>query len=225
MAIFTDEYLNYLMQRAEVDFSQEIPCIFTRFSLDITQGTSEYALPAGIVNLIRVTWKGDRVSPMEHTDTRQSNWMKPQNLSSQGKPMFYLSREYGYGQIKFHPVPHETVADDDTNVYGSDIENRVIVSAYRLADPTGTTYRLPEAIRQRYGKYYVLYKAYQREGKGQDMMASEYFKRKHDLSLSQFKKLIMKIPAAVRVQLGPTGMHRSNKPPRPSLPSDGAWGW
>jgi len=225
MSIFSDEYLQYLLDRSEVDFSQAIPCIFYRFSLSITQGTSQYTLPTGVINILRVTWKGERVFPWEHSDTRQSNWMKPQNLSSQGKPKFYLSREYGYGQIKFHPIPNETVAADDTNIYGSDIANRVIISAYRLADPTGTTYRLPEAIRERMGKYYAMYKAYQREGKGQDLIAAAYFERKHKLALSQFRKIIMKIPAAIQLQFGPTGMHRDNKPAKPLMPSDGAWGW
>ena len=225
MSLFSDQYLDNLLRRSEIEISQQVPCILTRFSLNITQGTSVYDLPSGIINMIRVTWKGDSLEPWEHSDTRDTNWMKPQNQSSQGVPKFYLSYQYGFSKIKFHPVPNEAIASDDTNIFGSDIANRVILTAFRIADPTGSTYRIPEALRQRFGKYYVLYKAYQREGKGQNLAAAQYFKNKHEVAVSQFKKVVDKVPAAIHVHLGQTQGRRSNKPARPSLPSSGAWGW
>jgi len=225
MPIWNDEYLDYLMTRGEIDFSQKIPCIFTRFSLSTTQGTSVYDLPSGIVDISRLTWKGDPVEPWEHSDDREGGWIKPQNLYSEGKPIYYLAYEYGYAKIKFHPVPYETVGDDDTNIYGSDIANRVIVSAYRVADPSAELYRIPETVRRRFTKYYALEKAFRREGKGQDIQAADYFKRRHDFVVSEFRKIVQKIPAVITIQLGPRDGSPNIKgtPARPTLPTDGAW--
>jgi hypothetical protein len=227
MPIWSDDYLNYLLTRGEIEFSQKVPSILTRFSLSVTAGTSVYDISANqLTNMLRVTWKGEKLDSFEHaSDTLRNNWIRPQDQSNQGKPQCYLSYEYGYGKIKFHPVPNETIAADDTNIYGSDIENRVIITGYRLADPTADTYRIPEYVRRRFTKYYAMEKAYLREGPGQDLDASRYFGSKYQLALVYFKKIIHSIPKAVRIEMGPRSMRDARKVPRPQMPTTGAWGF
>lgn len=227
MPIWSDEYLNYLLTRGEIEFSQKVPSIFTRFSLAVTAGTSVYDISSNnLVNILRVTWKGESLESYEHaSEIYRNRWFKPQEQADQGKPQFYLSYEYGFGKIKFHSNPNETIAADDTNIFGSDIENRVIISGYCLADPTGEVYRIPEYVRRRFGKYYAMEKAYLREGPGQDLQASQYFGAKYKLVLGYFQKIVTTIPSSIRIEMGPRSIADARKVPRPSLPSTGAWGF
>ncbi len=223
--IWSQDYLDILLRRAEIEFSQKVPAIFTRFSLAVTAGTSVYDISAkNLVGIQRVTWKGDKLWSWEHASSMQRNdWLRPQDQAAQSKPIFYISYEYGYGKIKFHLVPNETIAADDSNIYGSDIANRVIISGFRIADPTGSTYRIPAYVRRRFTKYYAMEKAYLREGPGQDLRASEYFGKKYLLVLTHFKTIMNKIPKAVHVQMGQRGSLMRDRIPRPTLPSTGAW--
>jgi len=227
MPIWNDEYLNYLLTRAEIEFSQKVPSIFTRFSLATTAGISVYDISANnLVGIHRVTWKGIKLESWEHASAEQRNeWIRPQDQGSQSRPLFYLSYEYGYGKIKFHPLPNEAITVDDTNINGSDIANRVIISGFRLADPTGTTYRIPEYVRRRFTKYYAMEKAYLREGPGQDLRASQYFGDKYLLVVGHFKNIMNKIPKSVLIHFGERAPLTSKRLARPSLPSTGAWGF
>jgi len=224
MPIWSDDYLSTLLNRGEYEFSQFIPSIFYRFSLEITKGTSIYQLPQGVIRILRVTWKGIELEPVEHADG-YSPFFRPNEYYSEGVPRWYLTRWYGDRKIKFHPRPNESISADDTGVMGSDIENRVIVTAYRYADPTGTDYRIPEYLRRRYLKYYVMYHAYKREGKGQDLDAAQYFKQKLEFVKQRFKEIYDKIPTTVLTHLHPTSFDRIRfkKPAYPSLPMDDEW--
>lgn len=221
--LFSDDYLNHLLTRGEIDLSEQIPCILYRFSLAVTQGTSVYTLPSGIIGIHRITWRGNEIDPWEHADDQRSDWIKPQNQYSEGKPKIYLSYEYGFGKIKFHPVPHETIAADNTNIWSTGVDTLVVLTTYRIADPTGNTYRVPDYLRRRYNKYYALYRAYSREGKAQDLQAADYYKAKYDLIHNFLRDIIQKISPSV-IQLGPSDpTSRKGKPARPVYPTDGAW--
>lgn len=220
MPLFSDDFLNYLLANGERELSISIPSIFYRESIAVTQGTSVYTLPTGIIRILRVTWKGEKVFSWEHADSRPGTWMKPQNLANQGKPKFYLSYEYGYTQIKFHPVPNETIAADDTKL-DSAPEDIVTIVGYKVADPS-STYRIPEYIRRRTNKYYAMHRAYAREGKTQDIKAADYFKKKFDFVHAEFASALKRIPV-VDPALGPVTLDNRNRPARPVLPSSGKW--
>jgi len=56
MPIWTEEYLLELQSRGEIDLTTDVRCIFDRFSLEVTSGTSSYDLPGGILSIARITW-------------------------------------------------------------------------------------------------------------------------------------------------------------------------
>ena len=226
MPIFTDSYLNTLLEDAEVALSESIPCIFDRFSLSVTAGTAVYTLPDTCFRLIEITWKGDALDPMEWADFQGSNWIKPQSLSQQGLPKNYLRVGNGWNKVMFHPTPDETIAASDVNLeLIATIKARVIISCYRLAVPSGSTYRMPDFFIRHATKYYAMSKAYLKEGPGQNLIAAEYFLNKYNAVLRDLKKIVNEIPKNVAFQLGPSDddFGGRSRPPRPTLPTTGKW--
>jgi len=217
--IWTDSYLDSQFTAAEQSVSTDITCIFNRFSLDIILGTSVYTLPSGILGILAVSWKGEPIYPLEHTTLRDSApYYLPLNAGSQSKPYHYLRVGYGYSKIEFRPVPSESIAADDTNIYGSDIANRVIISCWKVADSSN---QLPEFARRRLLKYYVLWKAFAKEGKGQNLKASDYFKLKFDYEKTMFKLAVDNVSKCIVRKLSsiPIDRSRTNFPPSPVLPA------
>jgi len=226
--IWQSSYLQNLLEEAEREFSQLIHCIFFRFTLDITAGTSQYTLPEGLISIIRVTWLGDKVESTEHIDDL-NNWIKPQNLANQGKPKFYLSHVYGYQQIKFHPVPNQTIGaltpidHDDINLTTA-IQNRVIVTGYRISQATqGAQYRIPDYWRRRYTKYRAMQRAYMQEGPGQNINAADFFGKKANLVLEKAQEINNKLYKPIQFKFGDGIYRKGMRPARPSLPSTGRW--
>ena len=150
MSAWADDYLLDLQRRGEIELSTDIPLIFHRFSLAVEDGVAAYTLPSGIVSISRITWKGKKVYPYdERTAVSQGIFKDPFTETSTGTPIFYLQHNQGFDQLSFWPTPDETITADDSGIWGADIENRIIISCYKVADPTGTTYRIPEFLRRR----------------------------------------------------------------------------
>lgn len=222
--IWSTSYLNDLLNEAEVELSEIIKCIIFRTSISVTAGNAEYDLPDGIIGILQVTWKGEWLDSLELDDFKLDSYIKPQSLSSQNKPRVYMRMRNGYKKIKFLPTPDETIASTSNPLDSTEIENRVIVTAYRSADTTANTYRLPSYIYRRFTKYYVLYRAFLQEGKGQDLKASEYFKNKYEFIKQRFKEINEKIPRCVDLGFGYSSQFsRGRTPPRPVLPTTGNW--
>ena len=214
--IWQDKYLDDLLSRGEIEVSRLIPCIFNRFSLAITAGTATYTLPNGI---LCITYKGDPIYPEEQIGKELATpWYKPLNAGSQSKPYNYYRIGYGYSTIEFRPVPNESIAANDTNIYGSDIANRIIISCWKVADPTGSTYRIPTYIQRSLLKYYALEKAFRKEGKGQNLVAADYFRNKYEYWLNIFKVTQANISKCIRRRLS-AGVSPIKLPPRPVLPA------
>lgn len=225
MPIFSDSYLLEQLTEAEREISSQVRCIVSRFSLAVTQGTAVYTLDDSIIGIHRITWKGIEVEPLELLDFDFSSWRKPLDLSSQGLPRCYSLRDQGFNKLQFHPNPNETIAADDSQlnlIVG--ITSRVIITSIKLADPSGTTLRLRPYLRRNIMKYFVMAKAYAKEGVGQNLKASQYFQQKYEIFLVNYKEIFNKIPRASIDSLTPIARSaHDRKPPRPSLPTTGAW--
>lgn len=224
MPIFSDSYLNSLIAEAEEWISSEVKCIFSRFSLSVTAGTSTYTIPSDVIGIEQITWKGDKLDNSEIADFQYDSYLKPQNLGTQSKPKCYMRYASGIHKIMFYPIPNETLAADDTNIDNdTGIEALVILSTYRFATTSGTTQRLPDYLFRNLMKYYAMERAYAREGKGQNVIASGYFKKKFSTLFPMYKKIIETIPQAVQIQFGPAAAVSNKRPPRPVLPTSGKW--
>lgn len=224
MPIHSEAYLNSLIQDAEVAISTEVKCIFYRFSLNIVQGVSTYTLPSGVIGILQVSWLGEGLEPQEYSDFGWSEFFRPQNLSTQGKPRYYMRvGGSGYNKIKFHPTPYESVSADNSSLHNdTGILNRVVVSSWRAAEPQDLEFRLPTYLFRNLMKYYAMTRAYAREGIGQNLIASEYFKAKYFAYLKMYKDTMEKIPQAVQLRFGDGSLVRS-RVPRPVMPTSGKW--
>jgi hypothetical protein len=212
------------MDDAEVELSQNTHCIFDRFSLAVTSGTSTYSLPSNIVGILQITYKGKYIYPVDMADFQGDSWLKPQNLGVQGTPKYWIRSSIGWGQIMFYPIPDETISADDTNINTqTGLRDKVILSVYRYADPTDEDMRVAYYLRRNVCKYKAMARAYAKEGPQLNLQASEYFQKKFDYYSTAYKKFIEKIPSAVQLGFGEPSSGRGKTPPRPILPTSGKW--
>lgn len=188
MPIWPDSYLSQLISDAEEDVvNQGVINIFNRFSISVTNGLATYTLPSNVKRILFVTWKGKPLTPITQKEAVALDTTYRTNKS---EPQFYLRESDNFYIMRFYPVPNETIASDDTNIYGSDIKNRVIVSAYIAPDTTSSVFIIPSYIGRRLIKEYVCHMAFKSEGDGQNLRASDYFLKKYQRGLSLTKDVI-----------------------------------
>lgn len=224
--LWTNDYLSKLASEAEIQISTEVPCIYTRFCLPVVAGTAIYDFstltPARrLTGIIRITWQGYTVMPVFQRQLRNVFFpLKPGEESETSRPFLYMRDGYGIDGIKFFQSPNLTIPDDASDVNSqAAIRNLVIVSGWAIADPTGSTLRIPDYIRDTLVRYYVMRYAYLREGKGQNLQASAAFEKKYNALLARFKKIVAQLFSArtpsIRDGFIPS---QSVKPPHPVLP-------
>lgn len=220
MSAWTDDYLAELQDRGEIELSTDVPHIFHRFSLAVTDGDPDYTLPEGIVSISRLTWKGKRVWPYDERTARvQGIYKDPFTETVSGTPQFYLQHNQGMDQITFWPTPNESIGADDSGIWTNDIANRVIISCWKVAVPSGSDFRVPEFLRRRILKYYVNMRAYAKEGPSQNIEAAMYFRDRYVAAKQHLQEVMDKVPRAIYKQFEPLAPV-SYKPPRPVLPSN-----
>ncbi len=226
-ALWTNQYLADLATEAEIQISTEVNAIYVRFPLDVTLAQSVYdfqnVVPAQrLTGIIRVTWQGWTVHPVFQNQLRNNIIpLKPWNgdiISS--RPFMYMRMGYGLDGIKFFPAPNASITYDNTDITTqTGITNNVIVSGWRIADPTGTAYRIPDYVRETLVRYYVMWRAYKKEGKGQNLEASKYFEQKYIKLLGRFKTIVSQLfTCRTHGMRDPFMNTYGHRPPRPSLP-------
>lgn len=217
MAKWTDEYLNSLKAEGEQLLTTDIPVTFDRIPLDITEGVGTYTLPSNISSISNIKWKAKKILPFTlrlgeafRIDIRPDD-------TRVGVPDFYLTQPYVYNTITFHPTPSETIVADESKVFSGDMDTQVIVSCYRFSDGNGN-YQIPTALRRNVLKYYVLWKAYLKEGKTQDLKAAKYFESRFLFIKEQLNSIVNKIPKAITYAMEPQRINSLRTPGRPHLP-------
>lgn len=182
--IWTDEYLSQLIEDGERDIVAKIAPLVTRFSISVSSGVRGATLPVSTMGLLQVTWKGKKLTPLYQAEMIEKSSIY---RTEQGTPRYYLFSNEGLLNIKFFPVPNESIASDDSGIYGSDIANRVIVMAYKWPSTQQAEYDIPDYIARRTVKAFVLWRAFQREGKGQNLKAAQYYKNRYDTLITLYK--------------------------------------
>jgi len=104
------------------------------------------------------------------------------------RPMEYYYSGFGENTVRFNPVPNEYVGYYGSGLYGINIPNAVVVEFYRVAD--GVNFLIPEYIRRRTIKCYVLMKAFQKEGDGQNLKAAGYWTQRYTAALTRAKFIV-----------------------------------
>ena len=182
--IFSDTYLQRLLYEAERDAVNRVDYLFYRISLPIIAGQSVYRLPDEVRKIKRITWRGKKVDPL--------TWQEVASLSptsfvggganfeySTSVPKYYSLHPNDIRNIRFYPTPNESLPLVEVGLEGPTIGDCCIISCYRNPEQVeNTPFQLPPYVQRRTTKAYAAWKAFSREGKGQNLTASEYYASK-----------------------------------------------
>lgn len=225
--IWSDSYIDQLDHDADDDIIGKVDCIFDRFQLAVTAGESTYTLPDYCRKIIRVTYKGRGLDSISFSEMQLlhmasfGNTKSPVEEAPQGDPYFYCLNPSNAKDIRFYPTPPATINLGSPDVWGADIGNCVIISCWRTVDRTNSAYQLPSYINNRTKKAYVLSKAYAKEGRGQDLNASQYFGEKYAYLIENFKKINAGVYVSKKYRLSGGFVETfayGHRPPKPILP-------
>ena len=219
---FSNQYLADQANRGEIDISEQLgnKLLFVRFGLNTVSGTAIYDFPIpGIIHLRRVTWLGHKVWPLTLKEFEMEYGIRPASATSQSRPFYYVLQGYGTNQIRFYPTPNQTITASG-NVYGPDIVTNVVISAYRVADPTNNVH-IPGFILRRLVRYYVQWRCFLKEGKTQNIQAAKYFEKKYEAGIADLKFIMNKVPRAINNQMGDSFYFAGDRrPARPQPPPE-----
>ena len=243
--IWTNEYLNRLKQDAEIEISKLIPCVIDRFSIATSINVSEYQLPEYVQDITRVFWKGQRLEAIPSYNLQDWGYSREISIDAAfeesaftsayqigsielqhsfgtvggGKPMYYWYSKFGENVIRVLPAVNEELLSYDLGLWGENITNSLIVEFYRVAD--GVNHKIPEYIRRRTVKAFVLSRAFQKEGVGQNLKAAQYWQNKYALAIKRAELIINHISQALIRSRYDTQFDNQRVPARPVLP----WNW
>lgn len=214
MPVWTTADITRFANNGEDDFVTSNPCIVDRVALSIISGTSEYTLSDVVTNIRRVTWKGIKLSPLPHRIFREGFQGAG---TQQGRPYWYIFNNIGQSKIKLYPCPNETIASTTTGLFSTAISTKCIVEYYRTSDYT--TFIIPEYLRRRLIKAYVLRQCFSVENQGQNIKSSKYFDNKWSLLTKLYSELLQELNGKPRKLVLGTGAC-SAFPGSPLLPID-----
>jgi hypothetical protein len=200
--IWTEQFLQQLSTDAEQDINKRIPSlIYFRFCLTVTQGISVYTLPSYVRTVSRVTWLGRKLDPVNWDElialtpaTVVLNANQPDTVPTViGRPLYYAKHPTHPYDIRLFPTPNLTLSSTAQDPYSplpeSATQNQAcIVACWRAIDSTfqDPTALLPAYIDRRMRKAYVLWKAFEAEGKGQKQIAAMYYKKIYEILIEKF---------------------------------------
>lgn len=220
MATFSNTELEELLQEAEIELSREIPCILDRIALNIVTGIATYSLPSYTIGITRVTWKGRPIYPYKMSEAIEN--VSAINNVILGQPREYIYDNLGLNTIRLFPVPNESLATITTGLWDTSILTKCIVEIIRKPDFTSSVLRIPNFIRRRTTKGFVLQRCFAREGIEQDLKAADYWGKRYAAQLTLSKEIYnttFQSRAKEFSEDQSMSETRLRKPARPQLPS------
>ncbi len=237
MPIWSDNLLSQLAADAEQEICKQIPCLFYRFCMATTKGKSVYTLPNFVRSVRSVAWRGKKLDPVSWEEltlltpatavvSEGAGPTYPQIgiETSVSRPLWYGFHPTNVLDIRFYPCPDESFTSNAEPPYSpSPNGSSCIVSCWRNPDETfaDATSLLPAYIDRRTRKAYVAWKAFEKDGKGQNLKAAAFYKAKFDFLISQFKRINEGAFVAKRYEIDEGLLSIDNfRYPRPFLPSN-----
>ncbi len=221
--IWSESYLSTLLEEAEKRISSEKDIYWTREALSIVSGQSTYSLSPYYKKITKITWKGKKLEALNYDDAQSITYNSAvvssgtRNEYTQSEPRFYTFHPNSLAVIRFIPTPNETITPTGAeDLFGTNIATQCIISFYRTTD--NSSFVLPNYVSRRFKKAYALYRAFLKEGKGQNLVASKYHKQKFDLLLSYFEKINSGAYVSKRPALTESQRFLGGPPPPPQLP-------
>jgi hypothetical protein len=222
MPIWSDSLLTQLTEDAAKAVNLTVPFAYHRFYLATTAGVSVYNLPEKVKSITRITWRGKKLEPLSWEEAMilypglvyADSSHKEEGSSS--VPYHYVQHPTNRRHIRILPTPNESLLDTGGDPYAP-LPNEAFctVTCWRYWDETEAP--LPDYIDQRIRKAYALWKAFQKEGVGQDMKASSYYESKYEFLLEQFKRINSSVFVSKKYSLASQNF-MGRRPPKPVLP-------
>jgi hypothetical protein len=231
--IWTDTQLNQWSIDALGAIATDLNCIWAREAIPVTIGNSVIRLPHYVRTLQRVTWRGkslDCVSWEEFCEITPGTVFltanSAANIEIQGVPLFYAMHPTDPYEIRLYPSPNESLAISGlSDPYAPTVNAAACVIAYWRVPDTNINnpnplISLPGYIQRRIQKAYVLWKAFAAEGKGQDLLASNFYEAKYKVLINYFRSINEGSYVSKRYVLG-DGISNleSRRYPKPTLGS------
>lgn len=226
--IWSEFFLNQLAEDAEQQINQDVQCIFEKCYLPTTKGISQYTLPSFVRGLRRITWLAKMLDPVSWEEMTQLTPAtvvigNPENLQYSeetvvSRPLYYAMNPTAPYTIRLFPTPDLTLGIG-TNAYITiPNEQYCVISYWRSTEGVGLTTSLPKYIDRRSRKAYILWKAYEAEGPGQNLKASEYYGKKYAFLMERFRLINSGCFVGKKYQLGDGMLEINNfRYPRPTL--------
>ncbi len=206
--------INRLTAEGEGDFASEYPCIITRIAPAVVSGTAIITIPDDVLSIRRITYRGMKLDPLPHRQFRDCF----QNSTQEGKPFWYIFNNVAQNTLQLFPTPNENIAASTSNLYGSEIPNRLIIEYWQATNPTNVF--IPSYFRRRLLKSYALYGALHREGQQQNLKASKYYKQRYETLKKQYGLLLNDLHNKPRKLVIVGGTPHYPYPGYPVLPID-----
>lgn len=209
---------------AEEDIAIKAPCIVDRVALNIVSGNPLYEIPSSSLGIRRITWLGYKLYPLTKLEVQDlypyvsitnsyfgafssafSNAFYVKSSSSGttlGRPYHWAYSGYGWDKIQLYPTPNISIGTTTSGLWDTSITTHCIVEYYRLPDISGQVHRVAPYIRRALIKDFVLAKAFQSEGIGQDLQASMWHSQRYEINLDLFKSILAGVFVAKKQRLG-----------------------
>lgn len=235
--IWTPEFLQQLSTDAEQDINKRIPSlIYYRFCLATTQGISVYALPPYVRTVSRVSWLGRKLDPVNWDElialtpaTAVLHANAPDTISTViGRPLYYAKHPTNPYDIRIFPTPNLNLSATAQDPYSPLPESATqsqacIIACWRSIDSSfnDPTALLPTYVDRRMRKAYVLWKAFEAEGKGQNSAAARYYQKIYEVLIEKFVQINNGTYVAKRYAIENGMLTIDNfRYPKPILPSN-----
>lgn len=229
--IWSDEQLNQWTKDAIDHIAVDVNCIWQRECIAITAGQSLYTLPSYVRTLSRVTYRSKTVDAVSFEEMQM---LSPATVileqgsaanieTTRSRPQFYAMHPTNPYDIRFYPTPSEsfTISGEPDPYAPTPNSPSCIISYWRVPDLTNSNpiISLPPYIFRRIMKAFVLWKAFAAEGKGQELLASNFYKMKYDHLIEQFRSINEGVYISKRYALGENAIDPlwDSRYPRPSL--------
>lgn len=218
--IWSDAYIAQLTEDANKRIVQEVNCLYHRFMFATTAQTAIYTLPSKVRGVLRITVKGVPLDPVGWSDFQAIQFSSPTGAGvNLGTPRIYALNYSNILAIGFYPTPDTSfVAAGDP--YSPDSSEKCIISCWRNIDITDAASRLPDYIARRTQKAYVLWKAFGKEGRGQNLAAASYYEKKFFFLIDKFRKINEGAFVGKIYELGGSSTRALARPLAPRLPSN-----
>lgn len=215
---FTTAQLERFRQDAELDVA-ELDVIVDRIALSVVRGQSDYELPEYLTSIRSITYRGEHLTPYSGQELIRSG--STPMFAELGKPREYIFSYRGVATIALYPRPEETIAAPVTSLWeNTAIQNGVIIEFYRGPDFTSEVYRIPPILRSCYFEDYIYSRAYEIEGKEQDMAAANFHEKLWQESFKEIKDVVNQIRKCVSYEVRPQIFNGQVAQKHPRLPSN-----